>query len=149
MPASQNLCCFPFPNNEPSFSTSPLRIATFIMFPSFASFTRFALPPALAAAAVKDLSSWLGETPSLCCAMKDGNAGNQAQGMQQRAEQRDELLEERDSEVASLLAEEPCCGAQPESRWGVGRTQAEIMVSYLHALLSCSVFHASSSAVKQ
>lgn len=53
------------------------------------------------------------------------------------------------SEVASLLAEEPCRGAWPESRQGIGRRQAETLVAYLHALLSCSVFHASSSAVKQ
>lgn len=87
------------------------------MFPSFTSFTSFALPHALVAAAVKDVSSCLGEIPSLCCAMKDRNAGNRARGVQRSAEQRDELLEEREtSEVASLLAEEPCRGARPESR---------------------------------
>lgn len=66
------------------------------MFPGFTSFPSFELPHALVAAAVKDVSSCLGEIPSLRCAVKDRNAGNRAQGMQQSAEQRDELLEERD-----------------------------------------------------
>lgn len=146
MPVSRNFAVFLSLDNEPSFSTSPLQIATFTVFPSFTSFTSFALPDALVAVAV---SGWLGETP-LCLVL--GRMGTLGMGHRVCSEEQSKgksCCKRRTSEVASLLAEEPCRGAWPESRWGIGRREAETVVAYLHALLSCSVFHASSSAVKQ
>lgn len=64
------------------------------MFPSFTSCASFALPHALVAGAGKvSVADLVGLFP---CAVKDRHTGDRARGVQQRAEQRGELLEERD-----------------------------------------------------